>query len=145
MPVTLQRDPSLCNSLISLKAMLKAIRGESEAILLELCSLISLDQQRQELAIPETIALLLAEYVDVFSERHSLPPARTQDHAIVLQPGSGPMNAHLYRYPHHQKSEIEKLVRDMLRAGIIQPSVDPFSSPVSLVKKNGGWHSCVDY
>ena len=36
MTITLQGDPSLCNSLSSLKAMLKAIKGEGEAVLLEL-------------------------------------------------------------------------------------------------------------
>ena len=37
----LQGDPSLCRSLISLKAIIKAIKGEGEGILLELCTLIS--------------------------------------------------------------------------------------------------------
>ena len=37
--VILQGDSSMCSSLISLKAMIKAIRGEGEAILLELCML----------------------------------------------------------------------------------------------------------
>ena len=40
LPVTLQGDSSLCNSLISLKAMFKAFKGMGEAILLELCNLI---------------------------------------------------------------------------------------------------------
>ena len=39
--VTLQGDPSLCHSLISLKAMMKAIGGDGEAVWLELCSLVS--------------------------------------------------------------------------------------------------------
>ena len=68
MLVTLQEDSSLCNSLVSLKAMLKAIKGEGEAVLLELCSLVSSDQQ-QELAVLVTISLLLAEFIDVFSEQ----------------------------------------------------------------------------
>ena len=76
----------------------------------------------------------------MFAEPKSLPPIRDCDHAIVIQLGSDPVNVHPFRYPHHQKSEIERLVQDMLSVRIIQPSVNPFSSPVLLVKKkDGGW------
>lgn len=111
--MTLKGDPGLCNSLISLKAMPKVINGEGEAILLELCSLLSTDQQPQESTVPNSIQLLLAEFLDLFAESHTLPSVHAQDHAIVLQPRSGPVNVCPYRYRQHQKSKIVTLVNDM--------------------------------
>jgi len=49
-----------------------------------------------------------------------------------------------YRYPYFQKSEIEKLIQEMLLSGITSQS--PFSAPVLLVcKPDGSWRLCVDY
>ena len=89
---------------------------------------------------------LLAEFYDVFAEPKQLPPYRTVDHKIWLQPGSLPVNVRPYRYPYFQKDIMEQLVNEMRTAGIIQLSNSPYSSPVLLVKKkDGSWRFCVDY
>jgi len=96
-----------------------------------------------ELALLE---LLLAEYQDLFIEPKSLPPRRSLDHSIPLIPQAKPVNIRSYRYPPKLKTEIERLVKDMLSQSIIRPSRSPFASPILLVKKKDGtWCFCIDY
>ncbi|KAA3452986.1 Transposon Ty3-G Gag-Pol polyprotein [Gossypium australe] len=89
---------------------------------------------------------LLDEFDDVFRTPSGLPPQRLQDHKIPLLDESKVVRVRPYRYPTIQKTEIEKLVHEMLQAGIIRDSNSPFASPVIMVKKkDGSWRLCVDY
>ncbi|XP_057428622.1 uncharacterized protein LOC130722049 isoform X1 [Lotus japonicus] len=96
--------------------------------------------------IPQELGVVLTEFPAVFTKKMQLPPVRSKVHQIVLNPEHGPINVRPYRYPHHQKEEIERQVAELLEAGIIRPSMSAFSSPVILVKKKDkSWRMCVDY
>jgi hypothetical protein len=48
--------------------------------------------------------------------------------------------------PFPKKNEIEKIVQELLAAGVIHPSTSPYSSPVVMVlKKEGSWCMCPDF
>ena len=83
--------------------------------------------------IAPKIALLLHTYSSMFQTPTSLPPPRSQNHAIPFLEGMQPVKVKSYRYPHSQKEQIEKMVHEMLDQGIIQPSTCPFTSPIVLV------------
>ena len=130
---------------VSLKSMRKVIKDKGEGVLIELGRMeAKLCEGQKE--VPNELKPVLAKFERVFSAPVELPPWRGKEHGITLAPGTSPISVRPYRYPYFQKNEIEKLVGEMLAAGIIQPSSSPFSSPVLLVKKkDGGWRFCVDY
>lgn len=73
------------------------------------------------------LSATLKEHEDIFSISTGLPSVRDHDHRIPLLLGTALVNVKLYRYPHFQKGEIERLVGEMLMDGIIRPSTSPFS------------------
>ena len=86
-------------------------------------------------AVLDLVVQLLAQFEQVFQEPQGLPPHRERDHAITI-------TSRKRSCYHH----IEKMVRDMLIAGIIRTSTSPYASPVILVKKkDGSWRFCVEY
>uniref|UniRef100_A0A1J3IJH6 Reverse transcriptase domain-containing protein n=1 Tax=Noccaea caerulescens TaxID=107243 RepID=A0A1J3IJH6_NOCCA len=141
---TIQGDPSLNNSAISLKALLKAIERHGEGMIVEYCGMQIEGIVTEE--PPAGYAQLLEDFAGVFAEPTGLPPSRGKEHTIVLESGASLVSVRPFRYPQIQKSEIEKQVASMLVGGIIQESGSPFSSPVLLVKKkDASWRFCVDY
>jgi hypothetical protein len=79
---------------------------------------------------------ILSKHHTIFSIPHGLPPSHgVHDHSIPLVPGSLPPNVHPYHHPFSQKNEIEKIVQELLDAGVIHHSTSPYSSPVVMVLK----------
>ncbi|XP_073035244.1 uncharacterized protein [Primulina eburnea] len=143
--VVLRGDPTLSRSIISLK-------GISKVSEVEFCGAILVKWSGEGVEVTdkgegvEAMNQILANYEGVFQEPKELPPCRWQDHAICIKEGSEPVSVRPYKYAHHQKDEIERMVREMLLSGVIQVSNSPYSSPVILVKKkDGSWRFCIDY
>jgi len=88
--------------------------------------------------IEPKLAILLHTYIKVFDIPTGLPPERNQTHAINLVQGADPVKVRPYRYPHSHKNQIEMMIQEMLKEGMIQPSNRPFSSPIVLVKQKDG-------
>lgn len=138
--VTLNGNPSLHSTKMSLKSMSQDHKLLTKGMEIALCS------TTVTIEAPVVIDELLGVFRDVFAEPQSLQPIRQREHGITLLQGSGSISVRPYRYPHAHKEEMERLVTQMLKAGIIRQSDSPFSSPVMLVKKNdNSWRFCVDY
>ena len=85
-------------------------------------------------SVPQDLQSILSKHQVVFSTPQGLPPSHgVHDHSIILIPGSLPPNIHPYRHHFSQKNEIEKMVQELLNAGVICPSMSPYSSLVVMV------------
>ncbi|KAL2252669.1 UNVERIFIED_CONTAM: hypothetical protein Sindi_0061600 [Sesamum indicum] len=73
---------------------------------------------------------VLQMYEDVVKEPHSLPLEREIEHRIEFLPEAIPRKQHPYRYAYGQKTEIERIVKELLDSGIIRHSQSSFASPV---------------
>ena len=78
---------------------------------------------------------LLKTYQDFFQEPKGFPPSKAHGHVIPLKQWSQAVNLMAYRYLRLQKDVLKNIVMEMLEAGTIKPSTNPFTSLVILVKK----------
>ncbi|WVY97031.1 hypothetical protein V8G54_029182 [Vigna mungo] len=138
----LQGDPTLSKSESNLKTLWYDFKQQADCYVLKWTEI----KEPGADPVPSAILDVLSAHQDVFKDLEGLPPPRSFDHSIHLQPNASIPNLRPYKYSHQQKNEIEKLVQEMLHGGIIRPSISPYSSPIILVKKkDGGWRFCVDY
>ena len=96
--VTLNGDPSLCRSLVSLKTMRRLIPQAMGAVWVELRRL-EPAANAVVIEVPRTMTAILAEHEDVFNMPQGLPPHRDHIHAIILWEGAPPISVRPYRYP----------------------------------------------
>ncbi|KAL5510007.1 hypothetical protein EMCRGX_G005471 [Ephydatia muelleri] len=94
-------------------------------------------QQRQELHV------LLGKFCTLFSNR----PGRTSLMEHDLQTGTArPVKLAPYRIPQAYRETVKQEIRDMLQAGIIEPSNSEWGAPLVLAKKkDGSLRLCVDF
>lgn len=91
---------------------------------------------------------ITANFHDVVADAlpNRLPPKRSYDHPIELEPGHSPPHRGLYRMSEPELAELKSQLTDLLDKGYIRPSVSPYGAPVIFVKKKTGeLRLCVDY
>ncbi|KAI3351294.1 hypothetical protein L3Q82_005839 [Scortum barcoo] len=94
--------------------------------------------------------LQLRELLDLFSDIFA---AKDEDctHTSLVQHNidtgnAHPIRLHPRRLPLTKRALAEQKIKEMVEAGIIEPSTSPWAAPVVLVKKKDDtWRFCVDY
>ena len=98
--------------------------------------------------VPNSVAKLLYEFDNVMPAAlpKDLPPRRPIDHRIELIPRSNPLALTPYWMSPVELLELRKKRKELLDAGLIQPSRAPYGAPVLFQKKQDrSLRMCVDY
>ena len=86
--------------------------------------------------------IILGKFLDVMS---SIPGCTTEVEHKVTTTGTRPVRLTSYQLPHAYRDLVEREIKEMLDAGVIEPSLHEWASPVVLVgKKDGALRLCVD-
>ena len=98
--------------------------------------------------IPMEVQKVLNEFKDVMPSElpKKLPPRREEDHKIELESEAKPPAMGPYRMAPPELEELRRQLKELLEAGFIQPSKDPYGAPVLFQKKHdGSLRMCIDY
>ena len=98
-------------------------------------------------AVQDRIPAVLRPYAEIFTDRQAtaLPPHRTGDMAIELQPGAMPPLARLRPQSAQQAEATRVYIQDMLDKQFIRPSKSPCGANLIFVKQKDKMRPCVDY
>ncbi|KAF8405189.1 hypothetical protein HHK36_010089 [Tetracentron sinense] len=110
--ITLQGETSPMAAITEASTVLKSLREGAPCAFLHM---LFATETTEKQALPSDLLNVLHHFDDVFGTPSELPPRRSHDHQIPLLPGSQPTNVRPYRYLHFQKSEIEKVVTELLQ------------------------------
>lgn len=142
-PILLQRVSLSAMEIIGEDTLDKIIMTKGIAYAIQLCANTT---SIHTAPLPNSLRILLEEFEDILTIPKEFPSQITCDYHLNLTDPNFTMNARLYKYPLHQKGEIEKQIAEMLQLGVIRTSVSPFASFVVLVKKfDGSWRIHMDY
>jgi hypothetical protein len=121
------------NKVISSNGMTKLLKKGRQGVFVQLCSLCFLTSKPY---VPLDLQGIIDKHSKVFEDiPRGLPPTRNHDHVIHLISRSVPPNIRPYIYPYAQKSEIERMVEEMLEVDIIRPIQSSYSALVVIVLK----------
>ena len=83
----------------------------------------------------DQLQALMAEFPSVFL---TTPGCTTViEHKINVGDGT-PIHQRPYRLPYSNREIVKEDFKNMIAAGVVQPSTSPWASPIVLVKKKGG-------
>ena len=128
-------------SAIQLKKRLKKSQETYVAALIEI-------KEGRSVEVPDSVVKILKEFRDVMPTElpKELPPPRPIDHKIELLSGTKAQAQAPYRMPLAELLELQKQLKELLDAGLIQPSRAPYGVPVLFQNKHdGSLCMCVDY
>lgn len=95
----------------------------------------------------KALKTLLEKYDQVFTDDlpDGMPPARSVDHEIELQPDASPPYRSSYQLSPAELVATKEYLTKLLKSGKIRPSKSPYGAPLFFVRQKGQLRGVIDY